>query len=135
MLHLTSQIYQRTLQEHSMSLNTVPCTYFRVSLRNCAIHSSRWVDFAGFGEVGFHFFVRMIKMMRAFINQTTARSRCVRVFVELRSVVYATICCLPHMAIMCHHERGSKDIFRPHTECGDYYNMETVSTSCVGRRT
>jgi hypothetical protein len=28
---------------------------------------------------------------------------------------------LPHMAIVCHHERGSTDIFRPHTEssaCG-----------------
>jgi hypothetical protein len=38
------------------------------------------------------------------------------VFVKLRSVAYATISCLPHMAVMCHHERGSKDIFRPHTE-------------------
>jgi hypothetical protein len=55
-------------------------------------------------------------MMRAFINETTARLRCVRVFVKLRSVACATICCLPHMAIMCHHERGSKDIFRPYTE-------------------
>jgi hypothetical protein len=44
------------------------------------------------------------------------RLRCVWVFVKLRSVAYATICCLPHMGIMCHHERGSKDIFRPHTE-------------------
>jgi hypothetical protein len=59
--------------------------------------------------------------MRAFVNETTARLRCVRVFVNLRSVAYAPICCLPHMAIMCHHERGSKDIFRPYTEafaCG-----------------
>jgi hypothetical protein len=38
------------------------------------------------------------------------------VFAKLRSVAYVPISCLPHMAIMCHHERGSKDIFRPHTE-------------------
>jgi hypothetical protein len=55
-------------------------------------------------------------MVRAFVNKTTARSRCVRVFVTLRSVTYVPISCLSHMAIMCHHERGSKDIFRPHTE-------------------
>jgi hypothetical protein len=55
-------------------------------------------------------------MMRAFIKETTARLRCVRVFVKIRSVTYVSISCLPHMAIMCHHERGSKDIFRPHTE-------------------
>jgi hypothetical protein len=97
-----------------MSMNSVPCAYFRVSLRDCAIHSSRWVDFADFGMVGFRFFVRLVKMMRAFINETTARLQCVQVFVKLRSVAYAPICCLPHMAIMCHHERGSKDIFRPH---------------------
>jgi hypothetical protein len=54
--------------------------------------------------------------MRAFVNETTARLRCVWVFVKLRSVAYVSICCLPHMAIMCHHERGSKDIFRQHTE-------------------
>jgi hypothetical protein len=72
--------------------------------------------FRRFGLVGFRFFVRLVKMMWAFINETTARLRCVRVFVKLRSVAYVSICCLPHMAIMCHHERGSKDIFRPHTE-------------------
>jgi hypothetical protein len=55
-------------------------------------------------------------MMRAFVNEITARSRCVRVFVKQRSVAYVPISCLPHMAIMCHHERGSNDIFRPHTE-------------------
>jgi hypothetical protein len=56
-------------------------------------------------------------MMRAFVDETTARSRCVRVFLKLRSVAYVPISCLPHIvAIMCHHERGSKDIFRPHTE-------------------
>jgi hypothetical protein len=118
---LTLQIYPRTLQEHSTSLNGVPCAYFRVSLCDCAIHSSRWVDFADFGLVGFRFFIRLVKMMRAFVNETTARLRCVRVFVKLRSVAYVSICCLPHMAIMCHHERGSKDIFRPHPEafaCG-----------------
>ena len=118
---MTSQIYPRTLQEYSTSLNSVPCAYFRVSLQDCAIHSSRWVDFADFGLVGFRFFVRLVKMMRAFINETTARLRCVRVFGKLCSVTYVMICCLPHVAIMCHHERGSKDIFRPHTEafaCG-----------------
>jgi hypothetical protein len=55
-------------------------------------------------------------MMRAFGNETTARSRCVRVFVKQRSVAKVPISCLPHMAIICHHERGSKDIFRPHME-------------------
>jgi hypothetical protein len=94
-------------------MNSVPCAYFRVPLRDCAIHSSigkfRWF---GFGGVSFW----LVKMMRAFINETTARLRCVRVFVKLRSVAYVSICCLPHMAIMCHHEKGSKDIFRPHTE-------------------
>jgi hypothetical protein len=30
------------------------------------------------------------------------------VFVKLHSVAYVSICCLPHLAIMCHHERGSK---------------------------
>jgi hypothetical protein len=105
-----------TLQEHSTSLNSVPCAYFRVSLRNCAIHSSRWVDFADFGLVGFRFFIRWVKMMRAFVDETTARLRCVRVFVKLYSVTYVAICCLPHMAIMSHQESGSKDIFCPHTE-------------------
>jgi hypothetical protein len=66
--------------------------------------------------MGFRFFVRLVKMMRAFVDETTARSRCVRVFVKLRSVAYVPIFCLPHMAIMCRHERGSKDSFRPHTE-------------------
>ena len=55
-------------------------------------------------------------MLRAFVNETTARSRCVHVFVKLRSVAYVPISCLTHMAIMCHYERGSKDIFRPHME-------------------
>jgi hypothetical protein len=55
-------------------------------------------------------------MMQAFVDETNARLRCVRVFVKLRFVAYVPISCLPHMAIMCHHERGSKDIFRPHTE-------------------
>jgi hypothetical protein len=55
-------------------------------------------------------------MTRAFVDETTARSRCVRVFVKLRSVACVPISCLPHVAIMCHHERGSNDIFRPHTE-------------------
>ncbi len=96
-------------------MNSVPCAYFRVSLRDCAIHSSRWVDFADFGLVGFRFFVQLVKMMRAFINETTARLRCFQVFVNLRSVTYVLICGLPSLAIMCHHERGSKDIFRPHT--------------------
>jgi hypothetical protein len=32
-------------------------------------------------------------------------------FVLVRSVAYVPISCLPHMAIMCHHERGSKDFF------------------------
>jgi hypothetical protein len=112
----TLQIYPRTLQEHSASLNSVPCAYFRVSLRDCAILSFGWVDFADFGLMGFRFVVRLVKIMRAFVDETTARSRCVRVFVKLRSVAYVPISCLLHMAIMCHHERGSKDIFRPHTE-------------------
>ena len=112
-------IYQRTLPEHTTSLHSVPCAYFRVSLRDCAILSSRWVDFADFGLVGFRFFVQLVKMMRAFVIETTASLRCVRVFVKLRSVAYAPISGLPHMAIMCHHERGSKDIFRPHTEANN----------------
>jgi hypothetical protein len=110
------QINPRTLQEHSTSLDSVPCVYFWVSLRDCAIHSSGWVEFADFGSMGFRFFVQLVMMVRAFVNKTTARSRCVRVFVTLRSVAYVPISCLPHMAIMCHHERGSKNIFRPHTE-------------------
>jgi hypothetical protein len=97
-------------------MSSVPCTYFRVSLRDCAIPSSRWVDFADFGLVGFRFFVRLVKMTRAFIYETTARLRCVQVFVKLYSVTYVPISCLSYMAIMCHHERGSKDIFCPHTE-------------------
>ena len=105
------QINPRTLQNYSTSLDSVPCANFRVSLRDSAIHSSGWVDFADFGLVEFRFFVRLVKMMRAFINGTTARLRCVRVFVKLRFLADAPICCLPHMAIMCHHERGSKDIF------------------------
>jgi hypothetical protein len=110
------QINPRTLQEHNTSLNSVPCAYFTVSLRDCAIHSSGWVDFTDFGSMEFRFFVQLVKMMRAFVIKTTARSRCVRVFVSLRSVAYVPISCLPHMAIMCYRERGSKDIFRPHTE-------------------
>ena len=113
---MTLQIYSRTLQEHSTSLNSVPCAYFRVSLRHCAIPSSKWVDLADFGLVGFRFFVRLVKMMRAFVNETTARLRYVRVFVTLRSVACVPICCLSRMAIMSHHERGSKDTFHPHTE-------------------
>jgi hypothetical protein len=66
--------------------------------------------------MGLRFFVRLVKRMQAFVDETTTRLRCVRVFVKLRSVVYVPISCLPHMAIMCHHERGSKDISRPHTE-------------------
>jgi hypothetical protein len=110
------QINPRTLQEHSTSLNSVPRAYFRVCLRDCAIHSSGWVEFAEFGSMEFCFFVQLVKMVRAFVNKTTARSWCVRVFVSLRSVAYVPISCLPHMAIMCHHEGGSKDSFRPHTE-------------------
>jgi len=115
------QIYSRTLQEHSLSMNSVPWAYFRISLRDCAIHSSRRVHLADFGLVWFCFFVRWIKMMRAFVKETTARLRCVRLFVKLYSVMYVAICCLPHMAIVCHHQRGSTDIFRPRTEssaCG-----------------
>jgi hypothetical protein len=55
-------------------MNGVPCAYFGVSLRDCAIHSSRWVDFADFGLMGVRFCVRLVKMMQAFINETTARS-------------------------------------------------------------
>jgi hypothetical protein len=55
-----------TSQEHSTSLNSVPCAHFRVSPRDCAIHSFRWVDFADFGLVGFRFFVRWVKKMWAF---------------------------------------------------------------------
>jgi hypothetical protein len=92
---LTLQINPRSLQEHSTSMNSVPCAYFRVSLRDCAIHSSRWVDFADFGLMGFRFFVRLVKMTRTCINETTARLRCVRVFVKLCSVTYVTISCCP----------------------------------------
>ena len=81
-----------------------------------ALDSSGRVGFADFGLVGFRFFVRLVKLMRAFVNETTARLRCVRVFVKLYSVTYVPISRLPHMAIMSHQERGSKDIFRPHTE-------------------
>jgi hypothetical protein len=78
---------------------TAPCT-----------HPDR---FRRFWSGGVSFFVRLVKMMRAFINETTARLWCARVFVKLG---YVSICCLPRMAIMRDHERGSKDIFRPHTE-------------------
>jgi len=70
---------------------------------------------------GVSFFCSIGKDDASFINETTARLRCVQVFVKLRSVAYEPICCLPHMAIVCHHERGSKDFFCPHTEafaCG-----------------
>ena len=113
---LTLQIYPRTLQEHSTSMHSVRYAYFRVSLQDCAIHSSRWVNFANFGFVGFRFLVRFVKMMRAVIIETTARLWCVRVFAKLGSVTYVSICCLPHLAIMRDHERGSKDICRPHNE-------------------
>ncbi len=115
-MQLTLHLYPSTLQEHSTSLNSVPGAYFGVSLPDCVIRSSGWVDFTDFGLVGFRFFVRLVKMMRAFIKETTARLRCARVFVKLGSVTYVSICCLPRMAIMRDHERGSKDIFRPHTE-------------------
>ena len=104
LLHFTLEIYPSTLREQSTSLNSVPCAYFRVSLRDC-------VDF---GLVGFRFFPQLVQMMRAFVNETTARLRCVWVFVKLHSVAYVSICCLPHMAIMFHHERGSR-IFFAHT--------------------
>jgi hypothetical protein len=111
---LPLQIYPRPLQEHSTSMNSVPCAYFRVSLRDCAIHASRWVDFADFGYVGFRFYVRLVKMMRAFIDETTARLRCVWVFVKLRSVAYApiSVCPIwPSCAIM----RNDPRVFPPHT--------------------
>ncbi len=95
-----AEVYPRTLQEHSTSLNSVPWAYFRVSLRDCAIHSSRWVDFADFGLMGFRLFVRLVKILRAFVTETTAHLRCFRVFVKLLSVTYAPICCLPSSALM-----------------------------------
>ena len=55
-MQLTLKIYPSTLQEHSTSLNSVPGTYFRVSLPDCALLSSGWVDFTDFGLVGFRFF-------------------------------------------------------------------------------
>jgi hypothetical protein len=64
-----------------------------------------------FREVSF-----FCSIMRAFIDETTARLWCVRVFVNVGSVTYVAICCLPRMAIMRDLEKGSKDIFRPHTE-------------------
>jgi len=111
----TLQIYSRTLQEHGTSINSVPCEYLRYSLRNCANPLSRWVVFADFVFLGFRFFVRLVKLLRAFVNETTARLRCVWGFVKLCYVTYVPIFYLSHMAIMCHHERGSKDILRPHT--------------------
>jgi hypothetical protein len=102
------QIYPRTLQEHGTSLNSVPCAYFRVSLRDCAIHSSRWVDFTDFGLVGLRFFVRSV----SFVAETTARLRCALVFVKSVCVDMLFAPC----AIMRDHKRRSKDIFRPHTE-------------------
>ena len=102
-------INPRALQEHSTSLNSVP-TRLRHSLIRMGTIRRIWFD-------GVSFFCSMVKMVRAFVTKTTARSRCVRVFLKLRSVAYVPISCLPHIvAIMCHHERGSKDIFRPHTE-------------------
>jgi hypothetical protein len=69
---LALQINTRTLQGHSTSLNSVPCAYFRVSQRDCAPHSSRLVDFADFGVlVGFRLLARLVKMMRAFDNETS----------------------------------------------------------------
>jgi hypothetical protein len=55
-MQLTLQICPRTLQEYTASLHSVPCAYFKVSLRECTIPSSRWVHFAGFSLVGFRFF-------------------------------------------------------------------------------
>jgi hypothetical protein len=65
----------RTKYESKQGPFGVPWTYFRVSLRDCASHSSRWVDFADFGLVGFCFFVRLVNILRAFVDETTARSR------------------------------------------------------------
>jgi hypothetical protein len=102
--------------QYSTSMNSVPFAYFRVFLRDWVIHSSRSVDFADFGLVGFHFFVRLVKMMRAFLNETTARLRCVRVFVKLCSVTHLQICCLPHTIWpSCAIMREDPKIFFAHT--------------------
>jgi hypothetical protein len=115
-LQLNLQIYSRTLQERSTSVNSIPCAYFRVFLHDCAIHSSSFVGFAGLGLVGVHFFVRLVKILRSFLSEATACLRCFRVFGKLGSVTYAAICCLFRMAIMFHQDKGFKDIFRPHTK-------------------
>jgi hypothetical protein len=83
LLQLTLQTYPRTLQKHGISLNGVPCAYFMVSLRVCAIHSSGWVDFADFGLVGFGFFCSISKKMRALVLETTACLRCYWVSLKL----------------------------------------------------
>jgi hypothetical protein len=54
-------------------------------------------------------------MLRAFVNENTARLRYFRMFVKLGSLTYVAICLLPRMAITCHNGRIFKDIFRPHT--------------------
>jgi hypothetical protein len=108
-LQLSLQIHPRTLQEDR--LNSVPCAYFRVSLRDCALHSSRWVDFAGFLLLGLRFFCWNAKMTRAFVSETIALLRCFRMFVKLSSVTYAARCCLPRMAIMRIMKEDSRIFF------------------------
>jgi hypothetical protein len=112
---MTLQINPRTLQEHSMCPNSVPCAHFRVSLHDYIIHSSRCIDFAGFGLVGFRFFISNGEAVASFCQWDYNSFTVLWDVREASSVTYAAICCLPRTAIMCHHERRSKEIFRPHT--------------------
>ena len=56
----------KSTQEPCKNILRVPCAYFRVTLRDCAIHTSRWVDFADFGLVGFRFFYSIGKDYASF---------------------------------------------------------------------
>jgi hypothetical protein len=72
----------------------------RVTLRDYAIHSYRWVNFAGYGLMEFRFFVRSVKKLRAFVKETTTRLQWFRAFAKLGSATYAAICYLSVVAVI-----------------------------------
>jgi hypothetical protein len=51
------------------------------------------------------------------------------IFVKLGSAIYAAICCLPQMTIMCHDEIGFKDTFAHTTR---HFLVEDVSFLLLG---
>jgi hypothetical protein len=66
--------------------------------------------------VEFRFFVRLVNLLRAFVDETTTHLRGFRTWLGSVLYKYAALCCLPCMAIKYHHERGFKVVFRSHTE-------------------